>query len=65
IQEGRSLFCGDYELFRLVWLVNSFFSFAQIYHFYFNYATIFRKKSSARLKIQTGGACNASVTGRG
>ncbi|WP_302758535.1 hypothetical protein, partial [Alistipes putredinis] len=49
----------------IVWLVNSFFSFAQIYHFYFNYATIFRKKSSARLKIQTGGACNAAVTGRG
>ena len=37
----------------------------QIYHSIFNYATIFRKKSSARLKIQTGGAYNASVTGRG
>ena len=40
-------------------------TFTQIFHFYFNYATIFRKKSSACLKIQTGGACNASVTGTG
>lgn len=42
-----------------------YFNSTNGYHFYFNYATIFRKKSSARLKIQTGGACNASVTGRG
>jgi len=30
-----------------------------------DYRRIFMKKSSARLKIQTGGAYNASVTGRG